>query len=212
MLCAAIFTALPASVRSEEAPKAQSDMEATEPGTLDAAKQDKPWLITPDPFGGPQARRQRRRVDCLLKATGCRVHAVYDRTDHFVLRHRLFDGGAFSQLYWGADTRRLSLLAATAEINNEYDDFLGTGQAVKTQDNVHTYGFRYLHQLRKGGWFGGIQGISTNYAVGADGLLEGLMTQVGLAGFDATGLGLVFQHDTMNHQRDPSAGHLLHVA
>ena len=34
------------------------------------------------------------------------------------------------------------------------------------------------------------------------------MTQVGLAGFDATGVGLVFQHDTMNHQRDPSAGHL----
>ena len=33
VLCAAIFTALPASVRSEEAPKAQSDMEATEPGT-----------------------------------------------------------------------------------------------------------------------------------------------------------------------------------
>ena len=62
-------------------------------------------------------------------------------------------GALFSQLYWKADSRRLSLLAAGAEINNEYDDFLGTGQTVETQDNVQTFGFRYLHQLRPGGWF-----------------------------------------------------------
>jgi len=209
VLCAAIFTALPASVRSEEAPKAQSDMEATEPGTLDAAKQDKPWLIAPTLSADPKlganvgaliAYLKRLDAESTPSMTGLTIS--YSDTDSST-------AAAFSQLYWGADTRRLSLLAATAEINNEYDDFLGTGQPVKTQDNVHTYGFRYLHQLRKGGWFGGVQGISTNYAVGADGLLEGLMTQVGLAGFDATGLGLVFQHDTMNHQRDPSAGHLL---
>lgn len=53
-------------------------------------------------------------------------------------------------MYWQADTRRLSVLAA-AEINNEYDDFLGTGLPVKTQDNLHALGFRYLHQFREGG-------------------------------------------------------------
>ena len=79
---------------------------------------------------------------------------------------------------------------------------------METQDNVHTFGFRYLHRLRPGGWFVGIQGISTNYAVGADGILDSMLNQIGLSGFDAAGLGLVFQHDTMNNQRDPSGGHL----
>ena len=59
-------------------------------------------------------------------------------------------GALHSQLYWKADTCGLSLIAAGAEINNEYDDFLGTGQTVETQDNVHSFGFRYLHQVRPG--------------------------------------------------------------
>jgi len=171
--------------------------------------QQKPWLITPtlsaDPklganIGGLIAYLKKLDADSTPSMTGLSVS--YSDTDSVT-------GALFSQLYWKADTRRLSLLAAAAEINNEYDDFLGTGQTVETQDNVHTFGFRYLHQLRAGGWFAGIQGISTNYVVGADRLLEGMLDQIGLSGFDAAGLGLVFQHDTMDNQRDPSSGHLL---
>ena len=126
VLCAALFTALPASVRSEEAPKAQSDMEATEPGTLDAAKQDKPWLIAPTLSADPKlganvgaliAYLKRLDAESTPSMTGLTIS--YSDTDSST-------AAAFSQLYWGADTRRLSLLAATAEINNEYDDFLGT--------------------------------------------------------------------------------------
>ena len=51
-------------------------------------------------------------------------------------------------------------------------------------------------------------GVRTNYAVGAADLFETMLNQFGLSGFDAAGVGLVFQHDTMDHQRDPSAGHL----
>jgi len=172
------------------------------------AKQ-KPWLITPtlsaDPklganIGGLIAYLKKLDADSTPSMTGLSVS--YSDTDSVT-------GALFSQLYWKADTRRLSLLAAGAEINNEYDDFLGTGQTVETQDNVHTFGFRYMHQLRAGGWFAGIQGISTNYVVGADRLLEGMLDQIGLSGFDAAGMGLVFQHDTMDNQRDPSSGHLL---
>ena len=168
----------------------------------------KPWLITPtlsaDPklgtnVGGLIAYLKKLDAESTPSMTGLSVS--YSDTDSMT-------GALFSQLYWKADTRRLSLLAAGAEINNEYDDFLGTGQTVETQDNVQTFGFRYLHQVRPGGWFAGIQGISTNYAVGADGILDGMLNQIGLSGFDAAGLGLVFQHDTMNNQRDPSAGHL----
>ena len=172
------------------------------------AESAKPWLITPtlsaDPklgtnVGGVIAYLKKLDADSTPSMVGLSVS--YSDTDSIA-------GGLGAQLYWGADTRRLLLLAGGAEINNEYDDFLGTGQTAKTQDSVHSLGFRYLHQLREGGWFAGIQGVSTNYAVGADGFVDGMLNLVGLSGFDATGLGVVLQHDTMDNQRDPQAGHL----
>ena len=57
-------------------------------------------------------------------------------------------GALFGQLYWGQDTRRMTLLAATAEVNNEYDDFLNLGTAVETQDSVQSFAARYMQQFR----------------------------------------------------------------
>ena len=168
----------------------------------------KSWLITPtlsaDPkmgtnVGGVIAYLKRLDAESTPSMTGLAVS--YSNTDSVT-------GGIGAQLYWGADKRRLTMLFAGAEINNEYDDFLGTGQSTETQDSVHTVGFRYLQELREGGWFAGIQGVTTNYSVGADGLFEGILNAVGLSGFDATGIGLVLQHDTMDQQRTPESGHL----
>ena len=208
-LCLLLGSILPTSVLAQEVTDINPTEEQTEANEAGATPPKlKPWLITPtlsaDPklganVGGLIAYLKKLDSESTPSMTGLSVS--YSDTDSMT-------GALFSQLYWKADTRRLSLLAAGAEINNEYDDFLGTGQTVETQDNVHTFGFRYLHRLRPGGWFVGVQGISTNYAVGADGILDGMLNQVGLSGFDAAGLGLVFQHDTMNNQRDPSDGHL----
>jgi len=208
-MCLLLGYILPTSVLAQEVTDINPTEEQTEANEAAATPPKlKPWLITPtlsaDPklganVGGLIAYLKKLDAESTPSMTGLTVS--YSDTDSMT-------GALFSQLYWKADTRRLSALAAGAEINNEYDDFLGTGQTVETQDNVHTFGFRYLHRLRPGGWFVGVQGISTNYAVGADGILEGALNQIGLSGFDATGLGLVFQLDTMNNQRDPSDGHL----
>ena len=208
-MCLLLGSILPTSVLAQEVTDINPTEEQTEANEAAATPPKlKPWLITPtlsaDPklganVGGLVAYLKKLDAESTPSMTGLSVS--YSDTDSMT-------GALFSQLYWKADTRRLSLLAAGAEINNEYDDFLGTGQTVDTQDNVHTFGFRYLHRLRPGGWFVGIQGISTNYAVGADGILDSMLNQIGLSGFDAAGLGLVFQHDTMNNQRDPSGGHL----
>ena len=208
-MCLLLGSILPTPVLAQEVTDINPTEEQTEANEAAATPPKlKPWLITPtlsaDPklganVGGLIAYLKKLDAESTPSMTGLTVS--YSDTDSMT-------GALFSQLYWKADTRRLSLLAAGAEINNEYDDFLGTGQTVETQDNVHTFGFRYLHRLRPGGWFVGVQGISTNYAVGADGILEGALNQIGLSGFDATGLGLVFQLDTMNNQRDPSDGHL----
>ena len=168
----------------------------------------KPWLITPTIAADPKLGANVGGLVAYLKQLDAQstpsmigLSVSYSDSDSIT-------GGLGAQLYWGGDTRRLTLLAAGAEINNEYDDFLGTGKPVETQDSVHTLGFRYLHQLREGGWFAGVQGVSTNYAVGADQLFEALLDRIGLSGFDATGLGIVLQHDTMDNQRDPTSGHL----
>ena len=211
LLSASLSMLVSSGMGAQEADAPEQTSTLTEKG-VDEPKQEtkqKPWLISPtlsaDPklganIGGLVAYLKKLDADSTPSMTGLSVS--YSDTDSVT-------GALFSQLYWKGDTRRLSLLAAGAEINNEYDDFLGTGQTVETRDNVHTFGFRYLHQLRPGGWFGGIQGVSTNYAVGADGLLDVMLNQIGLSGFDAAGVGLVFQHDTMDNQRDPSSGHLL---
>ena len=171
----------------------------------------KPWLITPtlaaDPklganVGGVAAYLRKLDKQSTTSMVGASVS--YSDTDSIT-------GGVGAQLFWGADTRRLILLVGLAEINNEYDDFLGTGQKAETTDSVHTVGFRYLQQIGASNWLAGIQGLSTNYAVGAEGYIDGILNLIGLSGFDSTGLGLVLQHDTMDHQRDPSGGHLLRL-
>ena len=168
----------------------------------------KPWLITPTLSADPKLGANVgaliayvKKLDAESTPSMFGLSVSYSDTDSST-------GALFGQLYWGQDTRRLTLLAATAEVNNEYDDFLNLGSAVETQDSVHSYAARYMQQFRPGGWFAGIQGVSTNYTVGADDSLQGVIDQIGLSGFDATGLGLILQHDTMDNQRDPGAGHL----
>ena len=193
----------------DEAPLADAENDSAQdsPSGPDAPAR-KPWLITPtlsaDPklganVGALVAYVKKLDADSTPSMLGLSVS--YSDTDSST-------GALFGQLYWGQDTRRMTLLLASAEVNNEYDDFLNQGTAVKTQDSVQSFAARYMQQFRTGGWFAGVQGVSTNYAVGADDSLQGVIDQIGLSGFDATGLGLILQHDTMDNQRDPGAGHL----
>ena len=177
-------------------------------GQDDEAGPVKPWLITPTLAADPKLGTNVGGVVAYIKkldrqSTASMIGATvsYSDTDSIT-------GGVGAQLFWGGDARRLILLAGGAEINNEYDDFLGTGQTAETQDSVHAVGFRYLQQIGKSDWLAGVQGLSTNYAVGAEGYIDGLLNIIGLSGFDATGLGFVVQHDTMDSQRDPTSGHL----
>lgn len=142
--------------RYDLAPDAQADP---------AGDARKPWLITPtlsaDPklganVGGLVAYVKKLDAESTPSMLGLSVS--YSDTDSST-------AALFGQLYWGQDTRRMTLLLASAEVNNEYDDFLNLGAAVETQDSVHSFAARYMQQFRPGGWFAGIQGVSTNYTV-----------------------------------------------
>src|SRR4029077_12759338 len=91
---------------------------------------------------------------------------------------------------------RLMLFALGGIIKNDYDDFLGTGVPLKSEDHIRAFAGRYLFRV-KDDWFVGAQVLSTNYQIiGQSALDEEVLGLVGLTGFKATGAGLVLYHDS----------------
>jgi len=52
----------------------------------------------------------------------------------------------------GADHHRIVLIAIFGLIKNDYDDYLGTGEPLKTDDDLKALAGRYLFRA-KGDWF-----------------------------------------------------------
>ena len=91
-----------------------------ETGATDSpAAANKPWLITPTVSADPKLGANVGGIIAYLKALDNRstpsmlgLSASYSDTDSVT-------AALWGQMYWQADTRRLSVLAAAAEINNE---------------------------------------------------------------------------------------------
>ena len=167
-----------------------------------------PWLVTPllsvDPklgrnLGGMAAYLH--RFDDASPVSMVGVGATYSNTDSLV-------GGLFGDLYWGQDHHRLTAGLVYGDINNEYDDFLGTGLTVDTVDQLQAIFLRYRYRVW-GNWFAGAQFVRTNYAIDFPPTQTLLDEQIGYMGFDSTGLGLVLARDTRNDVRNPDHGSYL---
>lgn len=196
-----------ASAIAEDLDKGNDASEAEKSQTADSGKaqRDSPWLLTPTFSVDPKLGRNLGAIAAYLhrfdeaspiSLTGASLS--YSNTDSLV-------GGVFADLYWGRDHHRLVAGAAYGEINNEYDDFLGSGKTVKTTDDLQSIFMRYRYRVA-GNWFFGGQLVRTNYAIGIpppEGLVD---QQVGLMGFNATGVGLVVELDNRNHVRNPTTG------
>ena len=116
--------------------------------------------------------------------------------------------GLFGQMFFDEDRQKLILGTATGEINNDYDDFLGSGIPAQTTDDLEAYFVRYL-QVVSGDWYLGGQVISSNYTIGADDFFDPILDFIGLTGFDSTGIGLVTEYDTRDNVRNPTSGRFL---
>ena len=71
---------------------------------------------------------------------------------------------AFARTSSGADHHRVVGILALGHIENDYDDYLGTGQPLKTDDDLKAAAGRYLYRA-KGDWFIGGQATAANYQV-----------------------------------------------
>ncbi|HET9567445.1 MAG TPA: hypothetical protein VFP16_03710, partial [Vicinamibacterales bacterium] len=91
------------------------------------------------------------------------------------------------------------------------DDYLGTGQPLKTEDDLKAFVGRYLFRA-KGNWFIGTQGSAANYQVlGGTPEDDLALETLGVRGFESAALGAVLMHDSRDSEDMPRTGWLLNV-
>src|SRR5262252_7095785 len=83
------------------------------------------------------------------------VSAQYTSTGSMV-------AGAFGKASFDEDRQRVILALFGGNIKNDYDDFLGTGQPLHSEDQVRAVATRYLYRVYDD-WFLGPQAVYTNY-------------------------------------------------
>ena len=118
---------------------------------------------------------------------------------------------AFARTSSGADHHRIVLIAAFGLIKNDYDDYLGTGQPLKTDDDLKALAGRYLFRA-KGDWFIGAQGSAANYQVlGATAEDDLVLETLGVRGFESAGVGVTLMHDSRDNEDMPTTGWFLNL-
>jgi hypothetical protein len=171
-----------------------------------AEAQDSPWLAVPivssDPKLGTSGGLMAAylyRFDPASTISMFGVTGLYTSTGSKV-------GGVFARTYFGKDRHRLVVFAGGGKVNNEYEDFLGSGFPLQTEDNLRALAGRYLYRVYEH-WFVGAQATNTNYTiVGQDAMSGEILEKIGLTGFDSVGIGAVVNYDSRDNLNSPSSG------
>jgi hypothetical protein len=117
----------------------------------------------------------------------------------------------FARTSSGADHHRVVLLGVFGQINNDYEDYLGTGEPLKTEDDLKAGVGRYLFRAF-GNWFIGGQGSAANYQVlGATVEDDLALESLGVRGFESAALGAVLMHDSRDNEDMPTTGWFLNI-
>ena len=171
-----------------------ADTQASEDGAETSGQppaERSPWLLLPTfssnpklgtSLGGIGAYVTKFDPESQVSLFG--LTAQYTNTDSAT-------AAAIARTSFRADHHRISTVAAGGRIKNDYDDYLGTGMPLKSEDNIRAVLARYLYRF-KGDWFVGGQSVVTNYhIVGQTALDDDVLNTFGLTGFESGGVGLV---------------------
>ena len=127
------------------------------------------------------------------------VNAQYTTTHSLI-------ASLFARTSFRGDHHRVIGVLAYGNIKNDYDDYLGTGQPLKTNDNLRALAGRYLYRFT-GDWFVGGQASIANYHVfGASEQDDLILEALGITGVKSAGLGAVMMHDSRDSQDMPTRG------
>jgi len=175
------------------------------------AQEAPPWLFAPVFSSSP-------KLGTAVGGLGAYMH-TFDADSRVSLFGVMYEyttthsqiGIAFARTSFGRDHHRVIAIGAFGRIKNDYEDYLGTGQPLKTDDDLKTVAARYVLRV-KGDWFAGGQGNAANYQIlGAtpeDGLV---LDTLGVTGFKSAAIGGVFMHDSRDNEDMPVKGWLLNV-
>jgi hypothetical protein len=202
---ACLLAALNGAVYAADAPESEAEAQPAEQPP--AARS--PWLLMPTFSSNPKMGTSvgfmgayMTKFDPESQVSLIGLSGQYTDTDSATV-------GVIARTSFGADHHRLSMYAIAGDIKNHYDDYLGTGEPLKSDDDIHAVLARYLYRF-KGDWFVGGQFVVTNYQiVGQTALDDDVLDTLGLTGFEAGGVGLALSHDSRDVQDKPSKGWLL---
>lgn len=125
--------------------------------------------------------------------------AQYTSTDSIIAT-------VFARTSFAADHHRIVALAVLGNIKNDYEDYLGTGQPLKTNDDLKAVAARYLFRVT-GDWLIGAQFNAANYQVlGATPEDDLVLETLGVQGLRSVALGAVVMHDSRDNEDMPSRG------
>lgn len=170
-----------------------------------------PWLLLPTLSSNPKLGTSLGVMASYLhyfdeqsKVSMFSVNALYTSTDSVV-------GALIAKTSSRADHHRVLALAAGGLIKNDYEDFLGTGKPLKTEDDLRALVGRYSYRLQND-WFVGFQALRTNYQiVGQSALDEQALSVLGLTGFRSGGIGALVTHDSRDNEFSPARGWYLNL-
>ena len=200
---------IPARASAAAAPSAAAATAAAQEKKDESSGKESPWLVIPTFSSNPKLGTSLGIMASYLhyfdeqsKVSMFAVNALYTSTDSAV-------GALIAKTSSGADHHRFIALAAGGLIKNDYNDFLGTGKPLKTEDDLHALVGRYLYRA-KNDWFMGVQALLTNYQIiGQSALDDQVLHVLGLTGFRSGGLGLVATHDSRDNEYSPAQGWFL---
>jgi hypothetical protein len=115
-------------------------------------------------------------------------------------------GAMFARTSFGEDHHRIDAIGVFGYVKNDYEDYLGTGQPLKTNDDAVAFAGRYRYRV-KDNWFIGGQGAAVNYQVlGESSLDDAWLDTLGVQGFKSVGIGADVSHDSRDSQDMPTRG------
>lgn len=202
LLCAAALAAGAAWAAEPDVP---------EPAADEVTEERSPWIALPTLSSNP-------KLGTAIGALGGYLHQFDDESRISIfgvgLQYTSTDSkvaAAIARTSWGADHHRLTAIAAAGLIRNDYDDYLGTGIPLRTDDDLHALFTRYLYRI-SGDWFVGGQLVITDYQVlGYSDFDDMLLEALGVKGFDSNGIGPVVMHDSRDNQDMPEKGWMMNL-
>src|SRR3974390_2376879 len=156
-----------------------------------SVKEESPWLLVPTLSSNPKLGTSVGGMGGYMYSfdPNSRV-SIFGASAQYTSTNSLI-GVLFAKTSFDADHQRLNVFAAGGNIKNDYDDFLGTGMPLKSEDHLRALALRYQYRVW-GDWFIGVQAVVTNYQIlGQSEINNEMLKTIGLTGFSGGGIGVV---------------------